>query len=327
MKKLYVFLLVLLFGQLVYSQIPQTVIVEHFTNSVCSICASRNPAFYDLLQDYPNVLHVAYHPSAPYPSCIFYQSNPAENDARTNYYGVYGSTPRIVIQGEVVAPSSPLMTPMQIEDKLGMMSDYAISFKHFFGDNDTVHAVITVKKVSGPAENGLRLFAVLAEKSIEYNAPNGENLHRDVFRKVISNEDFNLENPGDSITRMVSYVPHSDWNKDEIYVVGMVQKNDDKSVLQAGASGFAESMTGIQNHRPVEISDVFYPNPVTDHLNIRPEFRDEFTRAEIYNLFGKKIRESDAINRIETGQLAKGYYFLVLRGKDGKSYTTKFIKK
>jgi len=327
MKKLYIILVSFLFSIAALAQTNQTVIVEHFTNSVCSICASRNPAFYDLLDNYPDVLHVAYHPSAPYSSCIFYQSNPAENDARTNFYGVYGSTPRIVIQGEVIPPASSLMTPMQIESRQGMMSDYAISFNHFFRNDDTVHARITVKKLSGASQSGLRLYAVLAEKLVEYNAPNGETMHPDVFRKVIADEDIDLQNTGDSITKTIAYLPHPDWNKDDIYVVGMVQKIDDKSILQAGASGFAESMTGVQENKPKTLTNVYYPNPVTDHLNIRSEYRNEFTNVEVYNLFGKKIRESDDIGRIDVSDLANGYYFLQLNGKDNTTYTTKFIKR
>ena len=77
-----------------YSQVEKTVVVEHFTNTKCGICASKNPAFYDVLNDYPNVLHIAYHPSSPYSTCAFSMHNHAENDARANYYGVYGPTPQ-----------------------------------------------------------------------------------------------------------------------------------------------------------------------------------------------------------------------------------------
>src|SRR5688572_14710898 len=93
-----------------FAQTPRQVIVEHFTNTRCSICASKNPGFYSLLHgSYPQVLHIAYHPSAPYSNCYFSLQNPTENNSRTNYYGVYGSTPRAVIQGNVIPIKTPLV--------------------------------------------------------------------------------------------------------------------------------------------------------------------------------------------------------------------------
>ncbi len=66
----------------VQSQAKKYVLLEHFTNSRCSNCASRNPVFYTLIDDHPqDVHHIAYHPPIPYTSCIFYQANMTENYA------------------------------------------------------------------------------------------------------------------------------------------------------------------------------------------------------------------------------------------------------
>ena len=37
------------------AQVERTVIVEHFTNTRCGICAFRNPAFYENLNNQENV--------------------------------------------------------------------------------------------------------------------------------------------------------------------------------------------------------------------------------------------------------------------------------
>ena len=327
MKKLYIVLVTLIFSVSIQAQTVQTVVVEHFTNSVCSVCAAKNPAFYNLLDDYPQVLHVAYHPSAPYSSCIFHQHNPAENDARTNYYGVYGATPRVVVQGEVISPASQLLTAGQLENALDMMSDYSVSFKHYYGNGDTVHATITVRKVSGMAQSGINLYAVLAEKLIGYNAPNGEDMHHDVFRKVVVDETINLTSPGDSITYTASYTTHPDWNQEEIYVVAMVQQESDKSILQAGKSGFADNTTGVAPAELETPENVFYPNPAVDHLYIKPEYAGQFISTEIFNLFGEKVKSTQNPGRIEVNDLPDGYYFLVMKGKNNTRYTTKFVKK
>ena len=99
----------------VIAQVEQKVIIEHFTNTRCGICASRNPAFYQTLAYYPQALHIAYHPSSPYSSCAFNMHNSSENDQRTYFYNIYGGTPRAVIQGEVVAPGNPLITADKID--------------------------------------------------------------------------------------------------------------------------------------------------------------------------------------------------------------------
>src|SRR5947209_5088976 len=101
----------LFLGIQVFAQSPRTVVIEHLTNSACSICASKNPAFYQTLSgySYPQVLHLSIHPSSPHPNCFFSQQNPTENDARTMYYNAFGYTPVIVINGQVLPGATPLI--------------------------------------------------------------------------------------------------------------------------------------------------------------------------------------------------------------------------
>lgn len=111
MKKSCFMLLALLFQLALTTQmnaqmVAKKVIVEHFTNSRCGVCASKNPSLFTNLTSHPDILHISYHPSSPYSSCVFSQSNPAENDSRTNFYGIFGGTPRIVIQGDVISSST-----------------------------------------------------------------------------------------------------------------------------------------------------------------------------------------------------------------------------
>lgn len=88
-----------------FAQVPRNIIVEHFTNTKCSVCASRNPGFQTNLNAHPDVRQISIHPSSPYSTCLLSQQNTVDNDARTNYYGVYGGTPRLVINGTVISAS------------------------------------------------------------------------------------------------------------------------------------------------------------------------------------------------------------------------------
>ena len=101
-KSLLLSFFVLALLQTNFAQVLQTVVVEHFTNTRCGICASRNPGLFNNLAANPKILHIAVHPSSPYSTCLLNQHNKVENDARTNFYGIYGGTPRIVINGTVM---------------------------------------------------------------------------------------------------------------------------------------------------------------------------------------------------------------------------------
>jgi hypothetical protein len=84
-------------------QIPKAVIAEHFTNTWCSICASRNPGLLSNLNSFPQLIHIAYYPSSPHAGCPLTMHNPVEANARTNYYGIYGGIPQLVVGGSVVS--------------------------------------------------------------------------------------------------------------------------------------------------------------------------------------------------------------------------------
>ncbi len=234
MKKLFSIVIILFAGLQVWSQQTQTVIVEHFTNTRCSICAARNPAFYDLLDDYPEVLHIAYHPSSPYSTCIFSQHNPVENDARTNYYGIYGGTPRVVVQGEIIQPQNPLLMASQIEEKLGQSANYSVSVEQIQSNDQEAEVAIVIRK-TGSSETELSLYAVIAEKEIDYNSPNGETVHHDVFRKVLIDVPVSLLNIGDSLILNESYSIDNEWIANQMYVAVMLQDVSSKSILQSAS--------------------------------------------------------------------------------------------
>jgi hypothetical protein len=67
MKKL-LLIVGLILMQFVYTQgqVAKKIIVEHFTNTKCSICASRNPGFHTNLSANPTVQSISIHPSSPY---------------------------------------------------------------------------------------------------------------------------------------------------------------------------------------------------------------------------------------------------------------------
>ncbi|MCB0530326.1 MAG: hypothetical protein KDC65_17730, partial [Saprospiraceae bacterium] len=92
------------------SSAKQYVMIEHFTNTKCPTCASKNPAFYNLINQYPDdIHHISIHPPIPYNTCGLYLANTTENSARANFYGIFG-TPSIAINGTLQPISTPMLT-------------------------------------------------------------------------------------------------------------------------------------------------------------------------------------------------------------------------
>lgn len=314
----------LLISVQIFAQSPRTVLIEHFTNTRCSICATRNPAFYSTLSAYPQVLHIAFHPSSPYSQCFFSLQNPAENDARTNYYGAYGSTPKVVLNGKLLPGAVPLINNTTIDTALNQTSPLAISAYEELQGTDSVKVKVIVKTTGVTPLSSVRLFAGVAENPINYNAVNGETIHHDVFRKALTDVTgnlFALPALNDSSAFEFIYTLQNDWNADNLSTIAFIQRNDTKEILNA-----AKSVRAVANPSAVNkmMADEFsiYPNPVKNELQIRNYKSQPAQLITIFDLAGRKISEQySGQNRINVSTLTAGVYFLKMN-----TAVMKFVK-
>jgi hypothetical protein len=326
MRKIFTIILITIFSVPAFTQVERKAIVEHFTNSRCSVCASRNPALFDLLDDYPEVLHIAYHPSSPYSNCIFSQHNQTENDARTNFYGIYGGTPRVVLQGGVIGFQNPILNQQQLEGELGMMSDYSISVEQVEQDGGLVDVTIEIEKVSG-ASDDLNLYAAIVEEYIDYASPNGENGHHNVFRKVLTDEAVNLPTTGNTLTINKSYTLDPEWGDTQMYVMAILQKTGSNQVVQAERSdNTSGGPSFITDNQTNAIKDLFYPNPAKDVIQINPEYMDKYVEACIYSIYGQLVDKIRVEDEIDISNLVAGQYIVVLTDVDNNLARTRIIK-
>ena len=310
------------------AQVEKKVVVEHFTNTRCSICANRNPDFFANLDNHPDVLHIAIHPSSPYSDCFLNNNNSEENDARTNYYGIYGSTPKLVIQGENIAVNADYGDAEIFAPYLGETSPVSIDIWHVndveTGTSGSV--TITVEEESDLGE--LELFVALVEDTVFYDAPNGENMHFNVFRKNLYTEGNTFvlpQNVGDSFQEsIVSDIYSDEWATERLSILAIVQRVDTKEVIQAKLSNeFGVSGT---NDLPILQNVNISPNPVQNQLNISLESNVD-TELSIIDLTGRTISTSTFQNetQINTSELAKGIYFVELKNEEGR-LTQKIVK-
>lgn len=313
-KSILSFILLFVTGALI-AQVPQTIVVEHFTNTRCSVCASRNPGFYTNLNAQDNVLHMAIHPSSPYSACLLNQHNKVENDARTNYYGVYGSTPRLVIQGNVV-PSSSNYGSASIFDAYKNQTtplSLTISVVPYLADSIQVRAVIKTEAVH--SLGALQLFVSLVEEELTYGAPNGEATHYDVFRKSFfpaTGLAFNAPSSiGDSVVFTGVIAKNGAWVLNQMYAIGIINQASDKKAIQAAKSANLKGSTGLFNYNTLKSR--IYPNPSANKINIDLE-NENNTLLRFYNFSGQLVKEQtfqQSIN-FDISELPVGIYQLIL---------------
>jgi len=325
-------IILIAFNQNVHSQVLKKTVVEHFTNTKCSICASRNPGFYSNLNNFPGTLHLSVHPSLPYNNCLLHLQNAVENDARTNYYGIFGSTPRLVVNGNVVSASANYSLPSIFIPYQNQFSAASIRIEQEKFGPDSIRSTITIKTVGSNSLSTLSLFVTLAEDTVFYTGSNGEPMHFDVFRKSLSNvtgDQITLPNTiGDSIQFVYSSPMNNIWNFSRIYTMVILQESGNKNLVQAEAvsASAGQPSTGIENLSN-NLNIRLFPNPSDQYINIEaPEIWKDAS-FQITDVKGHQIligTLGGILSSVDIGSFAKGVYFIQLKNQSDKSF--KFIK-
>ncbi len=297
------------------AQVTRRVIAEHFTNSYCSVCASRNPGFFTNLHNYPNVLHIAYYPSSPYAACPLNQHNKPEADARTNYYGVYGGTPRLVIEGAVISASASYTDPSLFTSVLGQTSAFALTVSISATSATTGSVTTVVKKVASSTLTNVNIYGAIVEDTLFFNAANGENVHYNVFRKSLwPTLPYSITAPaavGDSVILTQSFTIHSAWNVARTSAVVMLQ-DAGKAVLQAEKSGRLASTANVPLHQKCA---TIFPNPASNTLLVQ-DLPMGLYRAIVTDIAGKKVIDTYISHTLDIASLGSGTWYLRLSGPD-----------
>jgi len=330
MQKLTLLFILLVTGNSVFAQTSakKYLLIEHFTNSNCSSCGAKNPAFFNLIDDYPDdIHHISIHPPIPYASCAFYQANPSENSARSNYYNVFG-TPSIAINGEFQPISTPILTANTLQSYLGQTSPMWIQVTESgVGANRT--ATVKVHTLDVIPGSNFKFYAAIVEKTVNYQGTNSETVHHNVFRDMLTNingDDFTPAAPGQNVEFTFNYSISGSWNANEIYVLAWVQKPGTKEVVNSGTI-FDPTLVSTDELAPKTVQ--IQPNPVTDIA--RAQIGDDTARQiEIFAADGQRVsvsfeNEEVGVVSIPTETFAKGIYFVKITGENGV-YVAKMLK-
>jgi len=320
MKKLiFVFATLIIFSD-IQAQVPQKIIVEHFTNTRCGLCSSRNPAFYNVYNNNPGILHISYHPSRPYASCELHKHNKIENDDRTKYYNVYGSTPKFVIQGKL----NNSYNQIEVYDPYkNRFSDFSIEIDQYLDEGGEININVKVNNETGVSAENINLYLGFAEAVVYYDAPNGEKEHYDVFRKALTPAGGESINLSGSYEVSIKAEAHTDWDLSQMYVFAILNDANSKTVLQAeAAEPGVESVLNISDYHFE--TNIFYPNPGSSIVYSNVMF-DELT---IYNNNGQLVQnfKTKANNQFDISNLENGLYIVKAINRE-KTVIQKILKK
>lgn len=307
-----------------YSQeAKRYLLIEHFTNSRCGICSSRNPAFYNTIDPHlADIHHISYHPSFPYSSCVFYQHNTEENQDRAVLYSVPG-TPQAYLWGTKVSGGSTLLSSNTLNNSLNQTSPLDIIVtEELSGAGREVS--VTVKSVGVPPTGGeYRIFVALAEKLVNYDAPNGEKEHHDVFRKMLPSKDgesIALPDQGNELNLTYTYDFHSDWDITQIYAIAFVQDMSTKEIFNSGSTLDAREADTTSTAIDQELNSRFllYPNPAESTVQANWKgFSGNQATIHVFSPAGQEVLTQQVSGQagsaqIDVSDLPSGMYFLRL---------------
>lgn len=295
-------------------QVAQRSVVEHFTNTSCSICASNNGNIHSAIKTQSNVLHISFHPSSPYSNDFFNVQNKNENDDRTNFYGIYGSTPRVVLNGTPISYST-LTTALA--NSATNTSNFTLNIMQVKYGADSFSAHFVIKKISQDTITKAKLFVGVLEDTINQATNNGEKVHYNVFRKALSlasgNDIILPINVGDSIVTNFKFKSEAGWNMKRLHTLGILQRPSKMLINSNKSSNSIQSTASINNSYSKISNSFLYPNPLTNAIIYSKTDIDDLS---IYNQVGERVEQIEKLQGNEPYQaqkLSPGIYTAVFK--------------
>lgn len=313
MKKIIssIFLLNISFSAM--AQVPLNPILEHFTNTKCSICASRNPGLKANVDGYGTLNYLSIHPSAPYSGCILSIQNKTDNDERTKLYGIFGSTPRITINGNIISVSTDYSSAATINPYVGLTSPFSMRVVQNNYGTDSISATVIIKKYAAFSESG-SLFIGLAEDTIFVDGGNGEKQHYNVLRNSMTGSTHlkvGLNFPiGDSIMITRTANGNSNWNMNRMFAMAILYDSTNNKVIQSEKSEPLGATTSIKNINGTPQLRLA-PNPSNGSLLISIDNNNDYM-VNIFSVTGNKISSFafNNSNNINTQNFPNGMYVI-----------------
>lgn len=294
---------------------PKYLTLELFTNTPCPICGSQNPGLFNRLANYEGQYHlISFYPGKPYSSCIFYQANIPENTARYQFYTghIFGS-PTVALNGTDFKSSSGV-TNTVLDGLTGGTSWLHVGVTETEGTSRNVN--IALEDIVGGSLASGRLFAVIVEKQISYAAPNGETIHRNVFRKFLTPTAGDaVDLSSGSASRSYTYDVDGNWDPQQTYVIAWLADPTSNEVYNSGTR-FDPDFVSAVSPAPADAPLVVYPNPSSTETRLL--FPTDVTTADlqVYDQRGQLVYAEKNLTGPEvsmaTDHFPQGHYIIRL---------------
>jgi thiol-disulfide isomerase/thioredoxin len=241
MKKIYTILLSLAVSGSLFAQSQRLVIFEEFTSEDCPPCAAINPSLNAMLNQLGNdVVSIKYQNNIPSPGPLF-GHNSAEVLSRMTYYG-NNYSPNGILDGNVFNDNAGALTSVDVTNRSAVTSPFTINISHVINGTN-VDVTATVKATGNVSTTNLFARFAIVERNIYFTtAPgtNGEKHFEGVMKKMLPNATGTalpaVMNAGDSVNYTFSWPMANVYNVDQIAVVGFVQQDGVKEIIQGGYS-------------------------------------------------------------------------------------------
>lgn len=322
-------ILSILIGNSLYSMVPKKLTIEHFTNTYCSICANRNPGFKNNLNQLSDYTLLTFHPSSPYQACTINKSNKRGNDARTRHYGIYGSTPRLVINGSVINANSDYSKPALFSPFINDSSSFSIKLYQYKTNNNLLRYRVVIIKEDSSTDKEARLYMAVAEDSFFFNAPNGETLHRNVFRIALTDSNGNKitlpSNIGDSIAFNFETSVNG-LNAANLIGVAILQ-NSTGVLLQSEQNLKSDSYKVLGIRIMNQFNFEVYPNPSSAFIQIKMDKGIGELHYSIYDNVGRVLLEGKLEDKLDITSITAGTYWIKIEGTDRRAYRQLIVQR
>ena len=262
------------------------------------------PIFTTFVANHPDdVVSVIYHTSFPYPVDPFYYNNVEDNEGRRGYYGVV-TVPNELVDGTHVSTSLAALTAAYNARK-AVPTDLTLAISgDWDADSRQVDVAVTASTSSALAGE-YRLFIVLTESEIFFDATNGIDFHeytmRDMFpdasgTPVVFSGDFPQTAQASASFTLPTGAPPHEFVAENCRIVCFLQE------VSAGARSLREihqaadvhvtdlGSTGIADTPAVFELGASYPNPFNPSTTIPVAAADAGSvRLEIVDVRGRSV--------------------------------------
>ncbi len=180
-----------------------------------------------------NVLIINYHPSF-FPTDPFYQFNKELNIERQQYYDISFIPSGFCDGNSLPPPFSASEWTNQINGDLAKYNEAVIFLENTLDTISRSGSIKIITEQREPVENGdLKLFLIITENNIYYNAPAGNKYYNNIAREMINQTEGEpiVLTPGQTTTIIKNYTVRSGIEILNSTIIAFIQVYNTKKII------------------------------------------------------------------------------------------------